>query len=147
MDATLLIADNDAFRRNELRRYFFDNGFLVMRVANGLECISALASLAPDVLVLALEIPFGGADGVIARLHEDLQLRKRPLVFVMGNASAETISMRTSVPQRNCFSDGFRRKDLLEGIQIELAARAADGNEVAACEPLSQRQTLIKEEI
>jgi CheY-like chemotaxis protein len=67
MDVILLIADADVRRRNELRRFFWDSGFLVAVAGNGLECLAELLALEPDVLVIALEIPWGGGDGVIER--------------------------------------------------------------------------------
>ena len=73
MDAILLIADNDVRRRGELRRFFSDSGFLVAAASNGLECLAALVALEPDVLVTALEIPWGGGGGVIARLNDGLR--------------------------------------------------------------------------
>jgi CheY-like chemotaxis protein len=69
MDGTfLLIADNDPFSRSSLSRFFSANGFQVATVSNGLECATELVERGPDVLAIALEIPWGGGDGVIARL-------------------------------------------------------------------------------
>jgi len=67
MDAIFLIADNDVRCRGELRRFLSNSGFLVAAVANGLECLAQLVALEPDVLVIAMEIPWGGGDGVIER--------------------------------------------------------------------------------
>ena len=86
MDAILLIADADVRRRNELRRFFWDSGFLVAAAGNGLECLAELVALEPHVLVIALEIPWGGGDGVIARLNEGLPISRKPLIVVIGDA-------------------------------------------------------------
>ena len=104
MDAILLIADNDVRRRNELRRFFWDSGFLVAAAAHGLECLAELLALEPHVLVIALEIPWGGGDGVIARLNEGLPIGRKPLILVIGDAPADTLSARTGVPPCSCFS-------------------------------------------
>ena len=74
MDSILLIAHNKVRRCGELRQFFSANGFAVATVASGLECLAELLAVEPDVLVIALEIPWGGGDGVVARLN-DLQLR------------------------------------------------------------------------
>lgn len=79
MDATLLIADNDVHRRRHLRRFFSESGFLVTAATDGLECLEALVALEPDVLVVEVSIPWGGGDGVIARLHDGLPIGKMPL--------------------------------------------------------------------
>ena len=63
MDTILLITDNDVRRRRQLRRFFSGSGFLVAAASNGLECLATLVALEPDVLVVALEIPWGAATG------------------------------------------------------------------------------------
>ena len=97
MDAILLVADADVRRRNELRRFFWDSGFLVAAAGNGLECLAELVALEPHVLVIALEIPWGGGDGVIARLDEGLPISRKPLIVVIGDAPCGTLSARTGV--------------------------------------------------
>jgi DNA-binding response OmpR family regulator len=119
----LLIADSDVRRRGELRRFFLNSSFLVVSASNGLECLAELGALEPDVLVIAMEIPWGGADGVIARLNEGLPIVRKPLIFVIGETPAEILSARTGVAPCNWFSTPFRQEDLLERIGIELAAR------------------------
>ncbi len=131
MDAILLIADNDVRRRIELRRFFSNSGFLVAAAGNGLECLAELVSLEPDLLVIAVDIPWGGGDGVIARLNDGLPVRRKPPVFVIGDASAETLSARTGVAPCHCFSEPFRKEDLLDQIGMELAVtllRGAEGS-------------------
>ena len=122
MDPLLLIADHDVRRRDELRRFFWNNRFLVAAVASGLECVTELVELEPDVLVIALEIPWGGGDGVIARLNE-LSIGRKPIVVVIGDAHAELLSARTGVAPSNCFAKPLRRWDLLDCIAMDLAAR------------------------
>jgi DNA-binding NtrC family response regulator len=123
MDATLLIAENDVRSGRELRRFFSNSGFLVAAVANGLECRAALSALEPDVLVIALEIPRGGGDGVIARLNGGSHLLKKPLILVIGAATVETLSARTGVPRVNCFSKPLQMEDLLDRIGMDFALR------------------------
>ena len=50
-------------------------------VGNGLECLAELVSLEPDLLVMAVDNPWGGGDGVIARLNDGLPVRRKPLIF------------------------------------------------------------------
>ena len=76
----LLIADSDVRRRGELRRFFSSSGFLVVAAADGLGCLAELGAMETDVLVIALEIPWGGGDGVIAQLNEGLPVRRKPLL-------------------------------------------------------------------
>jgi DNA-binding response OmpR family regulator len=129
MDAILLIADNDARRRGELRRFFSSNDFLVVEASDGLACLAGLMDLEPDVLVIELTIPWGGGDGVIARLNDGLPVRRKPLVLVMGDAPTETLSGRTGAALCNCFAEPVRKEALLDRIGMELAVKLLRGAE------------------
>ncbi|MGO8744990.1 MAG: hypothetical protein ACLQNE_03275 [Thermoguttaceae bacterium] len=123
MDTILLITDNDVRRRRELRRFFSGSGFLVAAASNGLECLATLVALEPAVLVVALEIPWGGGDGVIAVLNDGLRIRRKPFILVIGDAPAEVLSARTGVAACNCFCGPVRNEDLLDRIGMEFARR------------------------
>ena len=125
----LLIADSDVRRRGELRRFFFNSGFLVASASNGFECLAEVVALEADVLVIALEIPWGGGDGVIARLNDGLLNGSKPLILVIGDAPADTLSARTGMAPCNCFSKPLRKRDLLDHIGAELAVRLLHGAE------------------
>ena len=129
MDAILLIADNDARRRGELRRFFWDSGFLVAQAADGRECLAELLTLEPHVLVLASEIPRGSSEGVIAQLNDGLPIGRKPFILVIGNAPVETLSARTGVPPCSCFSTPLRNEDLLDRIGMGVAIGLLRGAE------------------
>jgi CheY-like chemotaxis protein len=142
----LLIADNHVRRRGELRRFFSSSGFLVAAAADGLGCLAELVAQEADVLVIALEIPWGGGDGVIARLNDGLPVRKKPLIFVIGDAPADTLSARTGVAPRNCFSTPLRNEDLLDRIGMEFGMRLLRGAEDRQWPSQdSMRRTLLEE--
>ena len=148
MDAILLIADNDVRRRGELRRFFSGSGFLVAAAADGLGCLAELVALEADVLVIALEIPWGGGDGVIARLNDGLPVRRKPLIVVIGDVPTDMLSARTGVAPCNCFSTPLRHEDLLDRIGMELAIgppRGAEDRQWASEECLGR--TLMEEGI
>ena len=148
MDAILLIADNHVRRRGELRRFFWDSGFLVAAAADGHECLAELLALEPHVLVIALELPRGGGDGVIARLNDGLPVGRKPLILIIGDASRETLSARTGVVPCNCFPTPFRQKDLLERIGTELIVRLPiDGEDEHQPPERWLRSTLIQEDM
>ena len=114
MNSIVLIADNDVRCRRHLRRFFAKRGFMVLAAANGLECLDTLVSLEPDVLVVSADIPWGGGDGVIARLEDGLPVSKHPLVLVTGSAPAETLSEQTGVLLSHCFSKPLYGARLLQ---------------------------------
>jgi CheY-like chemotaxis protein len=144
MEAILLIADNNVRRRGELRRFFWDSGFLVAEAADGLKCLAELLTLEPHVLVIALEIPPGGGAEVILQLNDGLAISRKPLILVIGNATVETLSARTGVAPCNCFPTPFREDDLLERIATELAAGLPrDGEDRLRPSAQYERPTLV----
>jgi FixJ family two-component response regulator len=146
MDAILLIADNDVRRRGELRRFFSNSGFLVAAASNGLECVAELVAMEPDSLVIELDIPWGGGDGVIARLNDGLRVGRKPIVLVMGDAPAEVLAARTGVALCNCFSKPFRKEHLLDRIGMEVALTLLRGAEDRQQRPEGARERTLAEE-
>lgn len=122
-ETVLLLADSDVRCRVKLRRFFSKRGFLVLATGDGLRCLDELVAMEPDVLVIALDLPWGGGDGVIARLHDGLPTGKTPIIFVIGEALPKTLSARTGVAQCNCFSKPVSKERLLDRIGTELAVR------------------------
>jgi DNA-binding response OmpR family regulator len=116
MDRILLLADNDVHCRAHLRPCFSNHGFVVLAATNGLECLATLASLEPEVLVISVDLPWGGGDGVIARLEDGLSIASRPLILVTGHASPETLAARTGVPLSHCFAKPVDGRHLLDRI-------------------------------
>ena len=146
MDAILLITDNNVRRRGELRRFFSNSGFLVAAASDGLGCLAEVVSLEPDVLVIALDILWGGGDGVIARLNDDLLVHRPPHILVMGDASPEVLSMRTGLASCNCFSEPVWKEELLYRIGLELGMRPVHGVEdMQRPSEKRMRRTLMEE--
>jgi CheY-like chemotaxis protein len=143
----VLIADNHVRRRGELRRFFSSSGFLVAAAADGLGCLAELVAQDVDVLVIALEIPWGGGDGVISRLNDGLPVRRKPLILVIGDAPADTLSAQTGVVPSNCFfSASLRNEDLLDRIGMEFGMRLLRGAEDRRWPSGdSMRRTLLEE--
>ena len=83
----LLIANRDVQWRELYQRFFAELGYEVETAADGLDCLAKLRHAAPAMLVLDLELPWGGGDGVLAWLHEESSAPKIP-VLLMGSAAA-----------------------------------------------------------
>jgi hypothetical protein len=65
-----LIADADESLQAVYRETLSQEGFAVTAAYSGLECVARLREYIPDVLVLEPCLPWGGGDGVIARLND-----------------------------------------------------------------------------
>jgi len=71
VNQTLLIAEGDAELCDIYRRFLTDRGYKVETSSDGLDCLKKLHRVKPAVLVLDLELRWGGGDGVLARLREE----------------------------------------------------------------------------
>jgi DNA-binding NtrC family response regulator len=121
LDASLLIADSDAQSCGRLRDFFSRFGFAVETASSGLECWSKLRVLEPDVLILDLDMPWGGGDGVVARLQEDLRLDEPPAVLVTGDGSPETLAARAGLPRTDCYAKPVRMERMIDSVCLALA--------------------------
>ena len=76
-----MIADPDESLMAEYREYSRE-GFEIVTARNGLECVDRLREQAPDVLVLEPQLPWGGGDGVLAMMHDVLDLATVPVMIL-----------------------------------------------------------------
>ncbi len=83
MKPMLLFADDDAELCQDYARFFSARGFDVETASNGLDCLRKLRQKNPVVLVLDLQLRWGGGDGVVAWLRE-----------VVGDAPTGWVSRR-----------------------------------------------------
>jgi DNA-binding response OmpR family regulator len=91
MKLSLLIADSDGSLAAIFRR-FLPTCYQVDTAQGGVECLSKLRNWAPDVLLLADSLRWGGADGVLAHMREDAHLRYVPVVLISDDIHAERLA-------------------------------------------------------
>ena len=120
MVTSVLIAEADDELSDVLGYYLSERGYRVQTVADGLECLSKVGEFQPRALVIDLDLPWGGGDGVVTRLRENDDVPSPPLVLVVGNADPDELARRAGVPPDCCFRKPFRFRTLLERIQSGL---------------------------
>lgn len=114
MRSRLLIADADDAWLNVCERGLCDGGFTVATARDGLACLTQLQwNTQLDVVVLDLDMPWGGGDGVLAILREEDCLPDRMLVIVTGQAPPSVLSARSGVPISHCLPKPFHVDELL----------------------------------
>jgi len=91
MTTRVLIADPDTYLLTLYREHLAPNGFDVTVARDGLECLEQLRRCEPDVLVLDPAIPWGGGDGVMEVMHEDLDLPKAPVVLLLTHGCGSAV--------------------------------------------------------
>ena len=82
MSTRVLIADPDESLLHSYRDSLSRSGFQVDTASNGLECVAKLRDFAPDVLVLELDMPWGGGVGVLAMMHDGCDLPHVPVLVL-----------------------------------------------------------------
>jgi CheY-like chemotaxis protein len=123
MTTRLLIADMDAESRTIYERLSSVLGFPVETAADGLECWAKLQIHTPEVLVIDRDIPWGGADGVLARLREDLGDLMHPAIFLTADDPPEALSREFGIAIGRCFQKPFRMNELLASVCETIAGR------------------------
>jgi two-component system response regulator VicR len=116
MGASVLIAEADDVLSDVLGYYLSERGYRVQTAADGLECLSKLREFQPETLVINVDLPWGGGDGVVTRIRENGDVSPVPLVLVTGNSGSDDLSARTGVPADCCFRKPYRFRRLLERI-------------------------------
>jgi DNA-binding response OmpR family regulator len=82
MSVRVLLADGNQSLLAEYSGYLRQKGFEVATAANGLECIARLREFEPNVLVLEADLQWGWGEGVLARMFEDSDLPRVPVIVL-----------------------------------------------------------------
>ena len=118
----LLIADSDPDMAAIYDRFFGQDGYDVVTVVDGLECMTGLRDFAPKVLVVEHELPWGGGDGVVDLMRADCRLSRVPVVIVYGSASFNYSSELTHPPVVAHLRKPFKLSTLSERIRAAYGA-------------------------
>jgi DNA-binding response OmpR family regulator len=124
MKLRLLATDTDPVLLQIYRSYFSSFGFEVATAEEGLECAALLRNFAPDALVLSLELTWGGADGVLAIVRDEREMRPIPVVLTVGESSRANAVRYLVPPVVKLLEKPFRLRDLRAIIESVLRARA-----------------------
>jgi two-component system alkaline phosphatase synthesis response regulator PhoP len=110
MIAQLLIAESDPGLCRVYRTYLNAVGFEVETVADGLQCLDRLRLVHPDALIVDVDLPWGGGDGVLSCLDGGDRPRA---VVALGSASPAELSRRLGLPETCCLQKPAHASSLL----------------------------------
>jgi DNA-binding response OmpR family regulator len=117
MKPLLLLAESDAELAGLYRQFLTRHGYAVETATDGLECLAILRCFLPDVLVLDVEILWGGGDGVLACLTEEDGRPAVPVVLTGTAASAAALDRYRALPGVFCLEKPFSLSALLERVR------------------------------
>jgi CheY-like chemotaxis protein len=118
----VLIADGDQDLCDLYRELFAHYGWEVHVSGGGLECLTQLRQCLPQLLILDLQLLWGGADGLLAVMRDDPRFARIPVVLTLSEASPEAFSGLGLVlpPVVRALWKPFSLTSLLELVRPEL---------------------------
>jgi CheY-like chemotaxis protein len=92
----ILVVDDNAASRELLRAVLRDSDREILEACQGGQALEIIASEAPDLVLLDVEMPVMDGFAVLRRLRENARFAKLPVVAVTANAmqGAEEIALR-----------------------------------------------------
>ncbi|MEQ9379954.1 MAG: hypothetical protein RJP95_03770 [Pirellulales bacterium] len=110
----VLLADRDEAFLHTVRGFLRHRGHNVNVVTNGIDCISLFRAELPDALIIERELLWGGSDGVLELLAEDIRDSK-PLVILTIPSDWDTAYLAPSKARSitACLSKPFHLQQLL----------------------------------
>jgi DNA-binding response OmpR family regulator len=133
MTTRLLWADADAEFTFIGQRYLAASGFDVTVTNDAVDCLKQMKRTMPDVVVLDDELNWGGVDGLLAWLREEVPLDDQPVLILSGDEAAGTISARTGIPEARCLQKPYRMRSILEAATAETNRCQGDGRQRHEC--------------
>lgn len=122
MKPALLVADGDEMLGNLFVKFLTRKGYEVEAVSGGLECLNRLRQSSPGGLILDLDIPWGGGEGVLAVMQDDPDLARLPVIVTFTTASSDSLAQLSSSPAVTTLPKPFSLAVLLDRIQLALAS-------------------------
>jgi DNA-binding NtrC family response regulator len=139
----VLIADSDVSLLESYCEHLSRIGFDVVTARNGLECVARLRAFDCDVLVIEMDIPWGGGIGVLDLLRSGRELQRVPTIIVTAHRHI------TDFEKRLLFDSSYeyrlkplKPERLAEIIQRLLDNRPASFSSWASASAALRRQTL-----
>ena len=97
---TVMLADADEGMLVGTKLFLLLHGYEVETAAGGVECLNKLRRQSNPVLVLNVELPWGGGDGVLAMLGADPTLAHIPVILTTNGSVDRARALGTSAVRR-----------------------------------------------
>lgn len=98
MTTRVLIADSNPLRLDSFSDYLRDDGYDVISVSTGLDCVSHLRNSAADFLLLDDSLLWGSSWGVLELMCQDMDLPCLPFILMAGSNSVGVPHKLSSFP-------------------------------------------------
>lgn len=125
MNPTILVADDDPELTELYQYYLARSGYRVLSASGGVECLSIIRNESPAVIVASVDMPWGGADGLVNYLREESRRCWVPSVILTGCTADENIADLREVP---CVFRYLRKPFLMGRLLDCIRAIESDGS-------------------
>ncbi len=123
----ILIADADVLFLALCRHSFTSEGYQLETTATGLDCLARLREGQPDLLILDWSLPWGGGDGVLAHMRQEVLLPRIPVILTLPASVPELPDDLLESPVVACVRKPIRTRRLIEQVQhIEAVVHARE---------------------
>ena len=146
----MLIADDDELMRSLMSAALIENGFETIEVENGQEAISAVSRIAPDLVLLDVDMPIMDGYAACEHLRASVAGQDIPIIIVTGNEDTESIDRAFRSGATDFISKpvnwsliGHRVRYVLRGAQTRLALVESEAKNRAMLEALPDRLVLV----
>lgn len=128
----ILFADGDEVFRDIAQHYLSQNGHKAEACANGLECVASLCLGVPDVVVLEREMLWGGGDGVLARMQQDVEWSRIPVILTSDDELPDEPGSNSGPVLAAQLQKPYRLEDLLGHLQAVLDCDSIYENQISS---------------
>lgn len=126
MKPRLLVAEPDPTLAVIFPRFLRRHGYEVDVASEGLECLEQMRRAAPQVLVLSAELLWGGCDGVLARIRENVDVPWVPVVLISTAAYTQHDIQLMMPPIVQSLLKPFSLTSLLHAIRSAASCREGE---------------------
>jgi len=116
----VFLADGDQDLCDLYRLYFSRSGWRVETSGDGIECLAQLRQSTPQVLILDLQLLWGGADGLLSVMRDNAALAEIPVILTSTDTLPDAYSSLTSPPVVQALGKPFSLTVLLEAARAQL---------------------------
>jgi len=108
MSIRVLVAEREAVHAEVYSRFLLGLGYQVETASDGLECVRKLQTARPRLLVLAWELLWGGADGVLDWIRENDGMLDLPVILTVDDEAPDDLTELVNPPVVACLKKPFR---------------------------------------
>jgi two-component system cell cycle response regulator len=113
MSPKILSVDDSKTVRRLLARLFEPFNCSLFEAANGEEGLALAAREKPDLILLDYNMPVMDGITMLRHLHEDVELRRTPVIMLTAEAGAKNIATAARLGARDYITKPFQEELLL----------------------------------